>query len=192
MTGQELTYSAFASLSMPESDRYGRTHRVVMPLFADCDRRFNQFELRILYLASLQAEHIDYAGWPSAIGPLVDRMAVKLKLKKRPDKDDYPKPDLAKARTQLLADTELAATLSYDDYEGWYVDNFGDAEARYLAKTFKFRGFSQALDFVVLVADHCKVLDHHPEWRNVFDHVTVALTTWDAPEQLQPFLDLVL
>ena len=179
---RELTYSASAPLSMPESDWYGLTRRMVIPLFADCDRRFDQFELseEIAYLTSLQAEYIDYAGWPSAIGPLLDRIAVKLDLKKRPDKDEYPKPDLAKARTQPLADTELAAILAYDDYEGWYVDNFGDAEARYLAKTFKFRGFNQAADFMELVASHCRVLDHHPEWRNVFNHVSVALTTWDA------------
>lgn len=178
----ELTYSFSAPLSMPESDRYGLTCRMVIPLFADCDRRFDQFELRdeIAYLASLQAEHIDYAGWPSSIGPLLDRIAVKLNLKKRPDKDEYPKPDLAKARTQPVAETELAAILGYDDYEGWYVDNFGDAEARYLAKTFKFSGFNQAADFMELVAGHCRVLDHHPQWRNVFNHVSVALTTWDA------------
>lgn len=24
------------------------------------------------------------------------------------------------------------------------------------------------------------MLDHHPEWRNVFNHVAVSLTTWDA------------
>lgn len=178
----ELTYSASAPLRMPESDRYGLTHRMVIPLFADCERRFDQFELgkEISYLASLNAERIDYAGWPGAIGPLLDRIAVKLNLKKRPDKDEYPEPDLAKARTQPLADAELAKILAYDDYEGWYVDNFGDVEARYLAKTFKFRGFNQAADFMELVASQCRILDHHPEWRNVFNHVSVALTTWDA------------
>lgn len=178
----ELTYSAAAPLSMPESDRHGLTRRIVIPLFADCDRRFDQFELReeIAYLGTLQAEHIDYAGWPSAIGPLLDRIAVKLNIRKRPEKDEYPVADLAKARTQPLADTELAKILAYDDYEGWKVDNLGDAEARYLAKTFKFDGFNQAADFMELVAGHCKVLSHHPEWRNVFDHVSVQLTTWDA------------
>ena len=31
-----------------------------------------------------------------------------------------------------------------------------------------------------LLSNHCKVLNHHPDWRNVFNQVTVALTTWDA------------
>jgi 4a-hydroxytetrahydrobiopterin dehydratase len=79
-----------------------------------------------------------------------------------------------------LADKELASILAYDDYEGWYIDNFGDAEVRYLVKTFKFPHFNQAADFMEMVANHCRVLNHHPEWRNVFNHVTVSLTTWDA------------
>lgn len=135
-------------------------------------------------MKSLHYEYIDYAGWPSAIGPLLDRIAVNLSLKKRPDADEYPKPDIAKARTQPLLDDELAQILRYDDFEGWYVDNFGNLEVRYLVKTFKFRGFNQAADFMEMVSNHCRILDHHPEWRNVFNHVTVSLTTWDAQRRV--------
>jgi pterin-4a-carbinolamine dehydratase len=183
---RELEYSESAPLCHPEGDRFGLTHRFVLPLFADCEPGFDQFELphSIAYLSSLHSERIDYASWPSAIGPLLDRIAVKLKLKKRPDKDEYPKPDLAKARTQPVADKELALILAYDDYEGWYIDNFGSAEVRYLVKTFQFRHFNQAADFMEMVANHCRVLDHHPEWRNVFNHVTVSLTTWDAQRKV--------
>jgi 4a-hydroxytetrahydrobiopterin dehydratase len=179
---RELEYSASAPLRHAEADRYGLPKRAVLPLFADCEPRFDLFTLPdpLAYLSTLHAERIDYATWPNAIGPLLDRIAVTLALKKRPDKEGYPKPDLAKARTQPLGDTELATTLAYDDYEGWYVDNFGDAEARYLVKSFKFRHFNQAADFMEKVANHCRVLDHHPEWRNVFNQVTVSLTTWDA------------
>jgi 4a-hydroxytetrahydrobiopterin dehydratase len=35
-----------------------------------------------------------------------------------------------------------------------------------------------------MVANYCRVLDHHPEWRNVFNHVTVSLTTWDAKRKI--------
>ena len=93
----ELEYSASAPLAHQEGDRFSLSRRIVLPLFADCERSFDQFELpdSIAYLSSLHCEHIDYASWPSAIGPLLDRIAVKLDLKKRPDKDEYPKPDLA-------------------------------------------------------------------------------------------------
>ena len=179
---EELAYARAAPLNMPEADRFGLTSRAVIPLFADCARDFRQFDVpaSLGFLEGLHAEYIDYAGWPSAIGPLLDRLAVKLALKKRPDADEYPKPDLAKARTQPLPDAELAQTLRYDDFEGWYIDNYGNADVRYLVKTFKFRNFNQAAEFMALVSDHCRVLDHHPEWRNVFNHVTVSLTTWDA------------
>ena len=179
---EELVYSNSKPIALPEADQFGLSGRVVIPIFADCDRDFRQFDLpsMLQFLAGLHSEHIDYAEWPSAIGPLLDRLAVKLSLKKRPDADEYPKPDLAKARTQPLPDVELTQILRYDDFEGWYVDNYGNAEVRYLVKTFKFSHFNQAADFMALVSDHCRILDHHPEWRNVFNHVTVSLTTWDA------------
>ncbi|TXI28337.1 MAG: TIR domain-containing protein [Nitrosomonas oligotropha] len=179
---EELVHSNNASIALPEADRFGLSSRILIPIFVDCNRNFQQFDLpaELQFLVDLHSEYIDYAGWPSAIGPLLDRLAVKLSLKKRPDADEYPKPDLAKARTQPLPDPELAQILRYDDFEGWYVDNYGNAEVRYLVKTFKFPHFNQAADFMALVSDHCRILDHHPEWRNVFNHVTVSLTTWDA------------
>lgn len=182
----ELEYSKAARLDPLMAANAGVASRVILPLFADCDRGFAQFELppSIAYLEQLHAEQIDYASWPAAIGPLLDRIAVKLSLKKRPDADEYPKPDLAKARTQPIADSELTQILHYDDYEGWYVDNFGNAEVKYLVKTFKFRHFNQAADFMAMVSNHCRILDHHPEWRNVFNHVTVSLTTWDAQRRV--------
>jgi len=179
---RELEYSKASPLQQAPRDRYRLKQRLVIPVFADCDRGFNQFQVpeKIGYIQSLHSEQISYADWPSAIGPLIDRIAVKLELKKRPDSDKYPKPDLVKARTQPLADKELAAILAYQDYEGWYVDNFGNTDALYLVKTFKFPHFDQAADFMAMVSAHCRVLGHHPEWRNVFNHVTVSLTTWDA------------
>lgn len=178
----EIEYSKSAPLIFSDPDKFGLNNRFVIPLFADCERGFSQFEIpaEASYLRALHSEFIDYAGWPAAIGPLIDRIAVKLSLKKRPDADEYPKPDLAKARTQPLSDFELTQILKYDDYDGWYIDNFGNSEARYLTKTFRFRGFDQAANFMELVSNHCRILDHHPEWRNVFNHVTVSLTTWDA------------
>jgi pterin-4a-carbinolamine dehydratase len=183
---RELEYSNSAALAQQETDRYNLPQRSIIPIFVDCERRFDQFELpqSLEFLSELQSEHIDYAGWPGSIGPLLERIAVKLDIKKRPDKDEYPKPDTAKARTQPLADAELSKILKYDDYEGWYVDNLGNSDVRYLVKTFKFRGFNGAAEFMEMVANHCRVLDHHPEWRNVFNHVTVSLTTWDAKRKI--------
>lgn len=108
----ELEYSASAPLKHAEADNYGLTQRTILPLFADCEPHFDQFSLpeSLAHLRFLHAERIDYASWPNAIGPLLDRIAVKLALRKRPEKDEYPMADLAKARTQPLGDRELAAT----------------------------------------------------------------------------------
>jgi len=142
---RELEYSVAAPVPVPESDHPEITKRLILPLFADCDRDFRQFRLptALAFMAQLHGERIDYAGWPVQIGPLLDRIAVKLALKKRPDADEYPTPNPVKARTQPLADGELRTILAYDDYDGWYVDNFGNAEVRYLVKTFEFPHFNR-------------------------------------------------
>ena len=183
---KEVEYSRTNPIVAPLLEQNTNSSRTILPLFADCEGGFSQFEIpdSISFIRQLHAESIAYSNWPFVIGPLIDRIAVKLSLKKRPDADEYPKADLAKARTQPLADAELTQILHYDDYDGWYIDNFGNAEVKYLVKTFKFRNFNQAADFMAMVSNHCRILDHHPEWRNVFNHVTVSLTTWDAQRRV--------
>jgi pterin-4a-carbinolamine dehydratase len=178
----ELEISKRAPLAHAKADRYGSNERWLLPLFIDCDMSFGQFELpsSLGHVTTKHAQRIDYASWPQDIGPIIQSWAVKLKLHDRPERDEYPEPSPAKARTQPVDEQELATILNYDDYEGWYVDNFGDGKVRYLVKKFPFNNFNQAARFMSLVSDHCKMLNHHPEWRNVFKHVTVSLTTWDA------------
>ena len=77
--------------------------------------------------------------------------------------------------------------------QGEKLDNFGSADVRYLVKTFKFQDFNKASDFMQMVSNHCRVLDHHPEWRNVYNSVTISLTTWDARRKVTIFdLNLAL
>jgi pterin-4a-carbinolamine dehydratase len=160
--------------------------RVIIPVFINRERSFSAFEIpkEVRAITTLNAERLDYASWPDSIGPFIEKLAVRLNLKERPDADSYPPKDGTKARTQPVADDELGRILGYKDFDGWYLDNFGNSDVRYLVKTFRFDGFNKAAEFMRVVSDHCKVLDHHPEWRNVYDHVTVSLTTWDARRQV--------
>jgi len=169
-----------------DSKRNKLNRREILPIFVDCEPNFNQFQLpeAIARVSFANAENINYANWPRAVGPLIENIALKLNLKKRRDRDEYPKPDGGKARTQPVDDSALAAVLEYREYEGWYLDNFGDADVRYLVKTFEFQDFDQAADFMHVVSQHCRVLDHHPEWRNVYKVVQVALTSWDAQRRV--------
>jgi len=42
-----------------------------------------------------------------------------------------------------------------------------------------FADFSQAFGFMTEVALYAQTREHHPEWTNVFNRVSVALTTHD-------------
>jgi 4a-hydroxytetrahydrobiopterin dehydratase len=49
-----------------------------------------------------------------------------------------------------------------------------------LHKEFQFRDFSEAFGFMARVALAAEVMDHHPEWLNVYRTVRVDLSTHDA------------
>lgn len=49
-----------------------------------------------------------------------------------------------------------------------------------LKKTFKFDDFQQAFAFMTRVAFLAESQQHHPNWSNVYNTVTIELTTHDA------------
>ena len=57
---------------------------------------------------------------------------------------------------------------------GWASEN--DA----LVKTFTFGSFREAFSFMTRVAFEAEALDHHPDWSNVYQRVTIRLNTHDA------------
>ncbi len=60
--------------------------------------------------------------------------------------------------------------------EGWSAIEGRDA----IHKTFMFKNFNEAFGFMTQVAMQAEKLDHHPEWSNVYNRVSVTLTTHDA------------
>lgn len=48
-----------------------------------------------------------------------------------------------------------------------------------LHKTFRFDSFARAMGWMMSVAIHADKMDHHPEWSNVYNRVTVNLVTHD-------------
>lgn len=49
-----------------------------------------------------------------------------------------------------------------------------------ITKTFKFKDFKQAFDFMSDVALLAEDMNHHPEWFNVYNRVEVTLATHDV------------
>ncbi len=49
-----------------------------------------------------------------------------------------------------------------------------------LHRTFEFKNFSEAFAFMTRVALAAEKMDHHPEWKNVYNKVTIKLNTHDA------------
>lgn len=69
---------------------------------------------------------------------------------------------------------------------GW--NDVSDRDA--ICKTYKFKDFSEAFGFMARVALAAERMDHHPEWRNVWNTVEVVLTSHDAGGVTQRDVDL--
>ncbi|WP_458379705.1 4a-hydroxytetrahydrobiopterin dehydratase [Thalassospira povalilytica] len=59
-----------------------------------------------------------------------------------------------------------------------------------IERTFKFGDFNAAFGFMTRVALMADKMDHHPEWFNVYNKITVTLTTHDAGGVTQKDIDL--
>ena len=75
---------------------------------------------------------------------------------------------------ERLTDAERQAALTA--LPDWTHEPQRDA----LTRDFKFADFSQAFAFMSRVALLAEAADHHPEWSNVYNRVTILLTTHDA------------
>lgn len=49
-----------------------------------------------------------------------------------------------------------------------------------LHKEIRFTNFIEAFSFMTAVAMHAEKLNHHPEWRNVYNRVSIDLTTHEV------------
>ena len=49
-----------------------------------------------------------------------------------------------------------------------------------LKKTFKFKNFSEAFAFMTRTAMIAEKMNHHPDWRNVYNTVEISLSTHDT------------
>ncbi|MDB4840728.1 4a-hydroxytetrahydrobiopterin dehydratase [Nitrosopumilus sp.] len=71
-----------------------------------------------------------------------------------------------------LSETEITEELK--KIEGWTIKD------NKLHKEFQFDSFNQAFGFMTRAAMEIEKMNHHPEWFNVYNRITVDLTTHDA------------
>ena len=71
----------------------------------------------------------------------------------------------------LLTKDALAEVLA--DLDGWSVVEDGTA----IEAEFSFKGFNAAFGFMTRVALAAERQNHHPEWSNVYNRVTIRWTT---------------
>jgi 4a-hydroxytetrahydrobiopterin dehydratase len=76
------------------------------------------------------------------------------------------------AAAHPLTPAQIAAIA--EDLAGWSVK-----EGK-LHREFSFADFSEAFGFMSRVALAAEALGHHPEWSNVWNRVTIDLTTHDT------------
>lgn len=77
--------------------------------------------------------------------------------------------------------TELLATLS-----NWKHDAVRGA----ITREFVLADFAQAFAFMTQIAIQSEKRNHHPEWFNVYNRVTITLTTHDVHGLSQQDIDL--
>jgi 4a-hydroxytetrahydrobiopterin dehydratase len=53
-----------------------------------------------------------------------------------------------------------------------------------LYRKFQFKDFSSAFAFMTRVAIEAEKMNHHPEWKNVYNNVEIWLSTHDAGDMV--------
>ncbi|KAL7537058.1 hypothetical protein ACHAXR_007561 [Thalassiosira sp. AJA248-18] len=81
-----------------------------------------------------------------------------------------PKALTPEERSTTLSDLLSKKTKGLKGEEGWELLTDGRDG---ITKTFHFGNFDQAWEFMEMVADLAKEMNHHPEWFNVWNRVEV-------------------
>ncbi len=76
------------------------------------------------------------------------------------------------AGAEKLSEVEISHAL--ETLSGWAVQNGK------LRREFEFQDFSEAFGFMTRAALVAESMNHHPEWKNVWNRVVVELSTHDA------------
>ena len=91
---------------------------------------------------------------------------------------------LLKPRILMKTYDKQAATAKLAGLAGWTFHDKG------IEKSYKFRDFVEAFGFMSRAAILAEKANHHPEWSNVYNRVSVLLSTHDCGGLSQRDIDL--
>ena len=80
------------------------------------------------------------------------------------------------AQDRNISRAVIGAAAAVQDLPQWSAATGRDA----IERTFVFKDFNAAFGFMARVALVAERLDHHPEWSNVYNRVSVLLSTHDV------------
>ena len=83
-----------------------------------------------------------------------------------------------------LSDNQIEEKLS--DISGWSYTN------GFISKTYTFKNFKEAFAVMSRIAFECEAQEHHPNWENVYNSLTIKLNTHDANGITQNDFDLAI
>ena len=76
----------------------------------------------------------------------------------------------------LLEGADRSTAMNYITTHKWAIVTDRDA----IWKEIEFKDFVEAWGFMCQVAMKSEKMDHHPEWRNVYNRVCITLSTHDC------------
>lgn len=76
--------------------------------------------------------------------------------------------------TAPLTPDQIAENLS--QLQGWSLS----ADQTAIEKQFTFRDFAEAFAYMTRIALIAEKMDHHPDWTNIYNTVSVRLSSHDA------------
>lgn len=140
-------------------------------------------------LAKCNAKAIHDEYFAEDVNKLIDHIRSEIVERELRDYDTpsspYPKPRAL--RPAAIEGAELARL--FEDLPRWRevrslieeeVGAEGPAARVEMKRTFKFPSFRDAIRFMNKASKRIDPYDHHPRWENIYDRVTVGLSTWDS------------
>jgi 4a-hydroxytetrahydrobiopterin dehydratase len=84
---------------------------------------------------------------------------------------------------KIFSDQEISEHLS-KNLKSWTFEKGA------IKRNFEFKSFAEAFSFMTTIALAAEKLDHHPDWSNVYNKVSIALNTHSAKGITQLDFDL--